>query len=191
MPNCLVDDCLLPATKKDYCALHYSRWRRHGSPLLGARTRTPDAERFWAKVEKAGPDDCWHWIIQKSKNQYGQFRSYDLKRPIGAHAFSFFLANRYIPPEVMHTCDVRSCVNPKHLKAGTRALNMADMRAKGRAGKTERPRGEAHHGTKLTEDDVRAIRASSETHREAADRYGVEYHVIWQVRARKSFKYVE
>ena len=34
---------------------------------------------------------------------------------------------------VMHICDNRQCINPKHLKLGTHKQNMKDMKVKGRA----------------------------------------------------------
>lgn len=33
----------------------------------------------------------------------------------------------------MHTCDVRACVNPAHLKLGSQKENVQDMIEKGRA----------------------------------------------------------
>ncbi len=188
--TCSVDGCGRPYRANGYCGTHNTRLERHGEVGGEVQFRGPDAERFWRKVEKAGPNDCWHWIIKKGLNQYGQFRSYDLKRPIGAHVFSFYLANHYVPPEIMHTCDVRSCVNPRHLRAGTRKLNMADMKAKGRAPVIERRKGEAHHGAKLTEADVRAIRASSETLKALAGRYGVTIGPIWAIRKRRTWTHI-
>jgi hypothetical protein len=28
--------------------------------------------RFWAKVKRAGPDDCWPWLGARDKEQYGR-----------------------------------------------------------------------------------------------------------------------
>lgn len=188
--TCSIDGCDQPHSGRGYCNSHYMRFLRYGDPERVVQLRGPDEERFWAKVDKAGQDDCWHWRAKKGLNQYGHFRSTHLKRSLGAHAFSFFLANDYVPPEVMHTCDVRSCVNPRHLRAGTRKLNMADMIAKGRAPKIERPKGVEHHAAKLTEDDVRAIRASKDTHRVVAARYGLAKGTVASIRARRSWTHV-
>lgn len=49
--------------------------------------------------------------------------------------------------DVCHTCDNRRCINPLHLFAAPRAVNIQDMRAKGRGNnqrKTECPRGHAY-----------------------------------------------
>lgn len=55
--------------------------------------------------------------------------------------------------QVLHKCDTRCCINPDHLFLGTNKDNVDDKVRKGR-----HPRGQAAGG-KMTEDDVRAIRA--------------------------------
>jgi hypothetical protein len=95
----------------------------------------PPVIRFWPKVDRSGgPDACWLWTAGAQGSGYGQF--YPSKgRPTGAHRFSWELANgRPIPPgmHVMHSCDVRLCVNPAHLSIGTAADNNQDKSRKGR-----------------------------------------------------------
>lgn len=190
MRGCSVEGCELRHRAHGYCNIHYLRLLKKGDPLAKVQQRgLPDTVRFWEKVERAGIDECWHWKARKGQNAYGQYRSADLG-PVGAHRFAFYLANGFLPEETMHTCDVRSCVNPRHLVAGSRSLNMQDMVAKGRHS-TIRALGEAHHGAKLTADDIRFIRSSPESLSKLGARYGVNKTTISGIKNRKSWKHID
>jgi hypothetical protein len=138
------------------------------------------AERFWLKVAKGGPDDCWLWLAGRS-GPYGTF-CVSKDRHVRAHIFSYEMTHGAVltyPKVVLHSCDNTLCCNPRHLSVGTQADNMADMVSKrrGSCGK-----GERHRSAKLAENDVRAIRASSDTNTALAKRYGVKPHTISNVR---------
>ena len=122
-------------------------------------------ERLWAKVDKRGPDECWVWMGWRNAQGYGRFeidgKSYY------AHRAIYLLANLgsielNAPPVngygfLRHTCDNPPCCNPFHLLVGSHADNMKDKVARGRSrwfdSSAQSPRA------KLTESDVRAIRA--------------------------------
>lgn len=94
--------------------------------------------RFWSKVEKGDPDECWNWTGTLN-NGYGDFWAGNKR--IGAHRYSWMLHNEEIPKNnsyhglcVMHMCDNPACVNPAHLKLGTHQENMSDRTVKGRTG---------------------------------------------------------
>lgn len=108
-----------------------------------------------------------------------------------AHRLSFEMAGGVLleGQDVMHSCDNPLCVNPAHLTAGTRTDNMQDAKAKGRV------RWRAHPGVrngraKLTEDDVRAIRASRETNVVLAARYVVFDTLVGRIRRRQAWCHV-
>jgi hypothetical protein len=86
---------------------------------------------------------------------------------------------------VCHKCDVRSCVNPDHLFLGTSQDNYADAAAKGR-----NTRGTKHGCARLTEEQVIAIRASSETQVDIARRYGVRQAHVSRILLRQSWKHI-
>jgi hypothetical protein len=88
--------------------------------------------RFWNKVRKAGPNECWFWTGRIDRYGYGKFRLNSKEH--GSHRISLKLSGVNIEGFfVLHQCDNPLCVNPNHLKAGTHKENMAEMKAKGRA----------------------------------------------------------
>lgn len=98
-------------------------------------TKTAE-ERFWAKVSRGTPDQCWLWTGVLGGNGYGLLHmgSKTVRHPARAHRFSWELHNGPIPEGlwVLHKCDVKVCVNPAHLFLGDRTANMRDCAAKGR-----------------------------------------------------------
>ena len=92
---------------------------------------------------------------------------------------------------VRHRCDTPACVNPSHLEIGTPAQNSRDAVDRGRMA-----RGETVGGARLTEADVRAIRAAYVPHsrdanqRALARRYGVDQGTITQLLLRKTWRHV-
>jgi len=149
--------------------------------VKAAQRAIPDSARFWPKVDKRGPDECWPWIGAKQRAGYGHFRN-QAGKTVTASRFAYEFANGPIAAgmHVLHRCDNRACVNPAHLFLGTHNENMADMVAKKR-----HTFGENNKHNKITEVQARTILALKGRARpvELAREYGIgagAIHAIWR-----------
>lgn len=129
-----------------------------------------DIDRFWKLVDVRGDDECWELTGQN--NEYGTFMV-DGKHMRG-NRFAW-LATNGDPGElwVLHTCDNRICMNPRHLFLGTPAENTLDMYRKGR-----------HPGARLNHEKARRIRellAAGMTRAELAKQFQVSQALIGHV----------
>lgn len=134
------------------CSRHYTRWRRHGDPFVvyPHGYRGTNEQRFWNKVVKGQPDECWIWT-GPSTNGYGvHFVAATSDRPahlVPAHAYAYELLVGPIPAgmEIDHVCRTHACVNPSpfHLEPVSHRVNVlrGESPAAKNARKTRCPAG--------------------------------------------------
>jgi len=141
-------------------------------------------ENFWGSVDKSGGmDACWPWMGSIDGMGYGAIEHKG--KLFLAHRRAYELANGPIPKGegyhgtvVRHTCDTPRCCNPAHLILGTQADNGMDMASRGRA------------VTKLTKDQVIAIRADTRPYSKIKQEYGLCLATISEIKRRLIWKHI-
>lgn len=120
-----------------------------------------EIERFWARVQRGDPEDCWPWQGEKNNQGYGRFakwRSGQRQRPLAHRVAYQLVAGDCGDMCLLHSCDNPPCCNPGHLRPGTQLDNIQDALAKGRNSPPPHGLGESASHVRLTEADVHAMR---------------------------------
>jgi hypothetical protein len=162
-------------------------------------------DKFWQRVDKRGPDDCWNWTgtLNMANGGYGVIggllfglRYVRVGTPMLAHRVSWIMhfgeptleTNDYHGWVILHKCDNPRCVNPGHLRLGSQLDNIKDMQDKGRGsivGLAPR-KGHASPRSKLSAEQVQYILSSTKTNGELATELGVSKGPIKRLRCGKS-----
>lgn len=134
-------------------------------------------DRFWQRVDRRGPDDCWEWKSYINDSGYGVTRGRNNKA-LRAHRMAYEFTYGPIPDGmfVCHKCDNPACCNPAHLFVGNPRDNVHDMIEKGRASQYSGICGERHGMSKVTSENVREMRELSNnglSYVELSRRYGI------------------
>ena len=149
-------------------------------------------EFFWGHFIAIPESGCWIWTGHYNNLGYGRIKH--KYKFYGAHRISYVVHNGEIPDNlcVLHTCDVRCCVNPKHLFLGAHADNMEDMVKKDRAHRWDGKRkGVNNPNCRLNEDIVRKIRLDNRKRKEIANEYGVSISTISEIKNYNKWSHVE
>jgi len=136
------------------------------------------AENIAACTARNAETGCLEWVGAIDKRTgYGTYGG----RGLGAHRVAYEEAKGPIPPGMLvcHTCDNPRCVEPAHLFLGTNYDNTIDCLRKGR-----------HFSGKLTEEQVRAIRADTRSQTKIAADYGVSTTSIRRLRSGRTWRHV-
>ncbi len=149
-------------------------------------------DNFLARIRFGTKEQCWEWQGSLAKKGYGRISYY--KSPniynVPAHRLSYTYFIGPIPEgmQVLHHCDNRKCVNPRHLFLGTNLDNVKDKIAKGR-----QIRGTQIGRAKINEEAVRDIRervANGESRRALAKVYGLGHTTVNCIVARMNWTHV-
>jgi hypothetical protein len=174
--SCPIPQCTKMQAARGLCHGHYKKRESLGMPkyLYGDL-----ASRFWPKVKKGAPDDCWPWIAAHDQRGYGKL-GWKGENKRATHVSLFLLHGAWPTQDVLHSCDNPPCVNPAHLREGTHLENMREAIERGRFGEQQ-----GRNFAKLTGEQAAEIRRRS-TDGDALSALAVEFNVslqtVWRIR---------
>lgn len=99
--------------------------------MKATRRRTPLSVRFAKFVLSGPPSTCWPWLGASNQFGYGQIRDGERARLATHVALEIDGRPRPDGALALHSCDNPICVNPNHLRWGTKRDNTLDMIERG------------------------------------------------------------
>lgn len=132
-------------------------------------------------------DDCVLWPFSCGSHGYGSATVDHI--PKTASRWMCILAHGEPPnpdDEAAHSCANRPCINPNHLRWATRTENEEDKQSHGTHNK-----GERHGNSKLSADDIIAIRSDGRMHRIIAADYGIARTTVSNIIHKRLWAHIE
>ena len=142
--------------------------------------------RLMARTTFEPNSGCWLWMGFVHPRGYGHMKVGTRNHRV--HRLSYHLHTGIDPGSlhVMHSCDVRICINPAHLSLGSNRENIDDKVRKGR-----HQFGERTPIAVLTEADVLAIRRATGTLREIGQEFGICRDHVFRIRKRLAWRHLD
>lgn len=174
-------------TYGDWCVKHGIQYAEKLIPLEWIREAGPKLAPE-AVIKGGGIEPCLEWGGPRLPKGYGTLRVEEGKK-VYIHRAVWENAHGPIPEGlvVMHICDNPPCYRLSHLKLGTYSDNTQDMLTKGRAG----VQGVKHPNAKLTEAQVRSIRADTRSQQRIASEYGLSQARVSVIKVGKAWKHLK
>lgn len=168
-------------------SLHTKFLARARSTTMAKNLRNNRTTRGWslgrklAYSSRRARNGCLLWMGQTSSTGHG--RMWWQGRLQSVSRLSFQEARGPIPrgAKVLHRCRSARCIEPKHLFAASQAVLSARIR---------RRKGEDNGNNKLTNREVRAIRAAKSSQREIAEEFEVSRTTVSLIRRRKTWAHL-
>lgn len=187
---CSVEGCSKPLNALGYCTMHYKRLKAHGDPLGGRAWLGSGAK--WLRDNAAHQGDaCLPFPYGRDPSGYRKV--YWDGKSEWAHIVMCRLAHGEPPtPDhvAAHNCGRgnQACCNPTHLRYATRSENQMDRIVHGTSN-----RGSRNGMSKLTEDDVRSMRAlkGQMTQARIAERFQVSLGSVRDILANRRWSWLK
>jgi hypothetical protein len=155
--KCSISQCNRKVLARGWCSRHYQRWRGHGDPVAGGTIKGAGA-KFIEDSLLTNTDECILWPFGRhrmgyAKAYFGPGESRQGHRIVCKKAYGPAPSPKH---DAAHSCrgGYLGCINWRHLRWATRKENIADATSQGTIA-----RGHRHPSVKLTEQQVRQIRA--------------------------------
>lgn len=180
MSHCTIDGCLNQGQlKRGFCRSHYWRLMKYGDPQAGGTPLGTLKKWLTDKALTAEPEECVIWPFNaRTHDGYGHITLEGKGHRV--HRLVCQLAHGDPPNatyDAAHSCGVRLCVNPHHLRWATRKENIADCKVHGTVNY-----GRRNGSVKLSEAEVLKIRSAKGTQEVIAAQFGVSRSLVGLVR---------
>jgi hypothetical protein len=186
---CSIEGCDNLAHSRGWCSNHYGKWHAYGDPEFPTPYRSKKGDPLKFLLNVALPfsgEECLIW--PHGRDKYGAAKVYYDKRWISASRVLCKLTKGDPPSPKHDTCHScgngwKGCVNPGHLRWGTRLENQADRIKHG-----THQFGEQNPSSKLSDADRRQIVELEGTldTKTIANRFGINTGTVRKIQKRFS-----